>query len=403
MSSSKSTAVFQDPADSTQAHELVSYLNELIQKLGIPITIETPYELTPSLLLAVLECITRQRLPIPLSTRRARDGQSKVQAMKIFLGVLESDVLQENVGLSDVDPRRLATGEWDEVVFVGEVLCWLGKVYGFIPQANVPDPRATRADVSEESAEASWQEHESFHPSIRHPRAPSPSNLSSATTRNSMNSSLSMMHSGPAAATDTTVLSVAPEPEPSLSELDLFDAPSRIGRYATSTPPPPTHSPRCIHEVDDPSFLARDASASLDDTRGELGAGASSEDASTFCDCPSDPESPLARFASRSSEVRRSGWIEQADDEAEARSFIAAKARTAPARATRAGGSPRTADYPFAVRTPTPTRHPGRVITRHTSPTEYTLALLNERAKLMEELASMKAASRMDTPTRRRY
>ena len=123
--SSLSSAAYANLASSHAAHDLVAYLNELDQKLGIPIALESPCELTPSLLLAILESLTRQRLPIPQAIRAARDREAKVQAMKIFLGVLESDVLGEDVGLSAVDPRRLAAGEWDEVVFVGEVLCWL--------------------------------------------------------------------------------------------------------------------------------------------------------------------------------------------------------------------------------------------------------------------------------------
>ena len=35
---------------------------------------------------------------------------AKIQAMKIFLGVLETDVVNEDIGLSDIDPRRLAAG-----------------------------------------------------------------------------------------------------------------------------------------------------------------------------------------------------------------------------------------------------------------------------------------------------
>lgn len=50
--------------------------------------------------------------------------------MKIFLGVLESD-LRVKMGLMDagisssVDPRKLAKGEQHETVFIAEVLCWM--------------------------------------------------------------------------------------------------------------------------------------------------------------------------------------------------------------------------------------------------------------------------------------
>lgn len=105
---------------------LVQNLNDLLTSLELPITIKTPFDLTPSLLLAILESILRYRLPLSNATRQSENFAAKVEAMKIFLGVLEDDVLQTDIGLSEIDPRRLATGEWDEVVFVGAALCWLG-------------------------------------------------------------------------------------------------------------------------------------------------------------------------------------------------------------------------------------------------------------------------------------
>ncbi|KAK0445801.1 hypothetical protein EV421DRAFT_2080179 [Armillaria borealis] len=48
--------------------------------------------------------------------------------MKIFLGVLETDILKnDDLGLSGVDPRKLAAGEYAEVTFVAEALCWVGQ------------------------------------------------------------------------------------------------------------------------------------------------------------------------------------------------------------------------------------------------------------------------------------
>src|ERR1700722_11135666 len=104
---------------------LVSSLNTLLLRLQLTITLETPYDLIPSLLLAILESILESRLPIPAEVRESFSPANKVQAMKVFLGVMEHDVLQMDVGLSEVDPRKLAMGGWDEVVFVGELLCWL--------------------------------------------------------------------------------------------------------------------------------------------------------------------------------------------------------------------------------------------------------------------------------------
>ena len=113
---------------------LVDDLNELVNRVGITLQIETPWDLTPGLLLGILESILGSRLPLSPATRASRDFPHKVQAMKIFLGVFESDVLGgEDVGLSDIDPRRLASGEDEEVEFIGELLCWLGRRKGILP------------------------------------------------------------------------------------------------------------------------------------------------------------------------------------------------------------------------------------------------------------------------------
>lgn len=122
---------------------LASTLNELLTALDIPLTLQTPTDLTPSLLLAILESLIQSHLPISPSLRKSTSPAAKIQAMKIFLGVLGNDILQTDVGLSDVDPRRLARGEWDEVVFVGGLLCWLGHKLGFLAQPYALPLRST--------------------------------------------------------------------------------------------------------------------------------------------------------------------------------------------------------------------------------------------------------------------
>lgn len=76
--------------------------------------------------------------------------------MKIVLGVLEDDVLGVDVGLEDVDPRRLAEGEADEVRYVGEVLCWLGRKTGYLDEISREDERPRMAvDPEAETSESS--------------------------------------------------------------------------------------------------------------------------------------------------------------------------------------------------------------------------------------------------------
>ena len=74
---------------------LVVSLNKLLVGLSLPFTLETPLDLTPSLLLAILESLLESRLPIPPRVRDSRDQASRVQALKIFLGVLENDVIKQ--------------------------------------------------------------------------------------------------------------------------------------------------------------------------------------------------------------------------------------------------------------------------------------------------------------------
>ncbi|KAF9476727.1 hypothetical protein BDN70DRAFT_995458 [Pholiota conissans] len=112
---------------------LADQLNDMLNSLNLPISLISPTDLTPSLLIAILESILAIRMPIVDRDKESkRSRASKIQNMKIFLGVLETDVLKADVGLSNVDPRRLADGECDEVYFVAELLCWIGRKMGFI-------------------------------------------------------------------------------------------------------------------------------------------------------------------------------------------------------------------------------------------------------------------------------
>ena len=79
-------------------------------------------------------------------------AQSKVEAVKIFLGVLGNDVLK--IDLSDVDPRRLARGEWREVVYVGLLLIQVATQVGLLEPEALDiidlDPDATTSQIGSE-------------------------------------------------------------------------------------------------------------------------------------------------------------------------------------------------------------------------------------------------------------
>ncbi|KAI0313850.1 hypothetical protein OF83DRAFT_1064808 [Amylostereum chailletii] len=307
---------------------LVSTLNRLLMSIGLPFDLETPLDLTPSLLLAILESLLENRLPIPQAVRESRDHPSKVHAMKVFLGVLESDVIKQDVGLSDIDPRRLASGDWEETVFVGELLCWLGRQTGILPpiqgSSEPPPERATSRSSGSQPA-----------------RMFSPSTHSSLTT---------------------SALSVAGIEEDSNTTITSFtsDVPTRHNDTRH------TSLPLCIHELEDPSFLGpvdHDA-----DSAGDV--------SHSFCHCAEETGASIDRSVLP---VRYDGYIEEVDAELELRAFEKTRTRQPHTRVRRPPGD--------VVATPRPAgKH---VLTRHTSPTQHTLALLNERAKLLSELARL--------------
>ncbi|KAL7280125.1 hypothetical protein ACG7TL_006542 [Trametes sanguinea] len=361
--------------------DLVESLNELLDRLDmqLPFALETPFDLTPSLLLGVLESILKERLPISPAIRASRDFASKVQAMKIFLGVLENDILGGmDVGLSDVDPRRLASGDEEEVVFVGELLCWLGRRRGILPSGA--GPSTSRGDEAPPTL-----------PSHARRRAISPSTHSTVTS--GVHSNLSMAR--PALAeTDTTVMSIGSEPLAPLGHAQLPEIPS----FRPSSEPVATslnrstssRQPRCIHEVDDPSFLGADPDDSLFEGEGTsvCHCGHTDADVDDGDDLPATPTTPIP--------VREEGWIDYADEKSEIDFYHSRRASSsAPSTSGRRAKS-------YAGLSPSPTGLQGegssssstkRIITPHNAPTEYTLALLNERARLYEELAQLKAAA----------
>ncbi|KAH9933187.1 uncharacterized protein BXZ73DRAFT_46568 [Epithele typhae] len=325
-----------------KAAYLTVSLNELLQNLGIPLpfALESPADLTPGLLLGILESVLHTRLPISAEIRSSREVASQVEAMKIFLGVLETDVMNgECVGLSDVDPRRLAAGEDDEVEFVGELLCWLGRQKGLLagPSYGADPPPVM--------------------PLRLHTHSSSPSVQSTVTS--AAHSNLSMVPSG-LAESDTTMMSTPSEQLAALAPTELPDLSSLPPVALTSSTRTVRSQARCIHEVEDPFFA--------------LGMSQDVSTLSSVCHCddaedegddlPPTPKTPLP--------FRYAGLIHNADEGTELRSYYQ--------RGTPSSNSS------------TSRRGQRRIVTPHNAPTEYTLALLNERARLLSELAKVKGS-----------
>lgn len=368
--------------DTAEEVDLALLLNELLDALDIPISIEAMYELTPSLLLAILESTLQTRIPVSQTLREARDLPSKVQSMQILLEYVEDHVLDHTVGLRNVDPRKLALGEGAEVAFIGEVLCWLGQQKGLLADASLSPPRWRPNHTPWPAPSAQDPSASLDDRSLEDPPSPSPSRSthSTFTTRNSANSTLFITPSVQPAESDTTMQSVLPG-TPRRSPLPVLDffAPAPRAQSEAASASSRSHTPRCIHEVAEPSVLHR-----ADGASGVI----------SHCHCSTNADSSFSADTASES-VRRSGWIEPArvDIDEELRSFEASRP-SAPGSHPARTNTPRLSHYSglsSLARTPPLGAAARRVVTRHNSPTQHTLALLNERAKLMSELASLKS------------
>lgn len=294
---------------------LVISLNTLLSNLDLPFALESPLDLTPSLLLAILESILESRLLISQAIRESREPAAKVQAMKIFLGVMESDVIQLDVGLSDVDPRRLAVGEPEEVVFVGELLCWLGKKMGLCHDAD-----GLESEMPPEKAEfvqgSAMRSGGSTSSGSGAGRILSPSTHSTLT--NSMNSALSV--DGADEESNTTITSVASDA--SQPRRSTSSTASSLGRGQSP------RLPLCIHEIEDPSFLLS-AEADIFESESEPEpdediSNLFAPDAASFLAC-NDPDDPFSSPHRAGHSVRYNGYIEEVDNELEVEEFEASR------------------------------------------------------------------------------
>jgi len=420
-----------DRIQDSSTQVLVAQLNSLLTNLNIPIPLQSPTDLTPSLLLAILESLLSARLPLSPSLRQTLSPPSqhqspntanearnnaKIQAMKVFLGVFENDLLQMDVGLSDVDPRRLARGEWDEVVFVGELLCWVANKVGLgvgeTTQVRTSPVLDMNTDVGRHAENEDVGETRGDHT-----RSASPA--TTTTTHNSTNTDLSMHFS----RREDSNTSIGTSHSYSYSHSDSFN--HITSPYpSTSTPSQPPR-PRCIHEIEEPSLILSPESDSTFHTHPSNPANES-----MYCTCP-DPDphrSPTAGDALQS-RVRYTGYIQPVDEDWELASFEASRRHSVstigPSRIDRSDtrdAGRRTSNYntsevsqslakprirpntqavppPLLTKKPTPPQpirddQPSR--TQHTHTHAHTLALLTERARLLVEMATLKSWKHSD-------
>ncbi|KDR84247.1 hypothetical protein GALMADRAFT_220034 [Galerina marginata CBS 339.88] len=360
---------------------LVDQLNTLLSSLNIPITLISPTDLTPSLLVAILESVLGNRIPLIDRNKDSKNSKaSKVQNMKIFLGVLELDVLKADVGLSNVDPRRLADGEWEEVMFVAEILCWMGRRVDF---------RRKSKNLDEELPVPVKQ----VDPK---PHYPPPVRLSPKSQLDLDAESLFQTGSTTTGSTRQSRLMFSPfmkdsggdsvTTEDHQDELQSDDEhPDDVSDVLSALPPFKQQNlspPKCIHEVPSPSLLFS----------GDFGLGSPSSSSQhhghspppshtrSFCsDCDPTTANTLPIEHDHSADhshtsVRYSGFIEHVDEESELASFESSRSMLLDKSSLRPKSQ--------------------RSVKIEAVKEQYarTQQLLNQRARLLSQLAELKKA-----------
>jgi len=327
-------------------------------------------------------------------------------------------VIGFEVGLADLDPRRLASGEWDEVVFVGEVICWLAERMDYLEKDEAVDGDLAQRESGDERAieEGTPKTSERLQ---YHVRADSPSTATSAPSFRSFGASLGRSDSLVSAVTDLSLLRgpqhTPPHPRHAVDDEDLEVPPEPFTPPRASSPMPQHWTDRSAGETSlslfggsAPAETSSPVRRPLDDTTISsycyCGATDPDESGATFCTCTCaqstssvlgwSEETVTARRPDVSSSVRYDGWLEEVDVSKEVSEWegIYGKSRRRGSHAAGRTRMPRAAldssSTPRAAASAAP-----RITTRLTSPTQHTLALLKERARLLNELAGVRARS----------
>ncbi|KAF8806071.1 hypothetical protein BYT27DRAFT_7191367, partial [Phlegmacium glaucopus] len=346
---------------------LVKQLNTLLISLHIPIPLISPTDLTPRLLVAILESLVGVRLPINFNhelkdSRRAH--AEKVQAMKMFLGVLETDYLQTDVGLSNLDPRRLADGEWEEVLFIANLLCWIGRQAGLISASDDTPSQSQSQPISSKQRLSPKSQLDLDAESLFH----SGSTVTGIERSSERTFSPFLKEKG-----GDSVTSFEDQGEESMSDIM-----SDIHGFQR----PLTNPPRCIHQVSPPSLLF-----SIDPEMRHSDRTPSPDHNWSFCDChPSiantlpiehdhpNPQSPTS--------IRTTGFIQPVDEEAELASFESSRSMSFSSRHGREYSDQSKSSHRANQKA-------ARIAAVHE---QYmrTVHLLNERARLLTQLADFK-------------
>ena len=337
---------------------LMKQLNALLTSLHLPIPLTSPTDLTPRLLIAILESLMDMRLPINYSNEPRHTHAEKVEAMKIFLGVLETDFLQIDAGLSDIDPRRLADGEWEEVFFIAQLLCWIGRRADLVSSSDLTPPEPQKQRLSPKSqldldAESLFQ---------------TGSTVSGIGQLSERTFSPFLKEKG-----GDSVTSVEDQDEEStISDIHSF-------HYPFAKPP------RCIHELPSPSLLF-----SVHPKKQSNGRTSSPDhNNQSFCNChpsiadtlPIEHDHPNTQSQQP---VRTTGFIQLVDEEAELASFESSHSMS-----FRRGREEQHSDQSRNYLQSATSQKASSILAVHEQYT-HTVHLLNERARLLTQLEDFK-------------
>ena len=330
---------------------LMKQLNALLASLHLPIPLMSPTDLTPRLLIAILESLTGMRLPITYNYDSIPTHAEKIQAMKIFLGVLETDFLQMDVGISDLDPRRLADGEWEEVLYIAKLLCWVGRRAGLVSASD-----------DDMDVETPSQPPKRLSPKPQLDADPFYHTDSTVTGISERTFSPFLKEKGDDSMTSMNTFE-------DQDEVSLSDIISGVQGFHH----PSTNPPTCIHQVSSPSLLfsvnpqlsPSDRTPSPDHIR---------DHPSVTNTLPIEHDHPNTQFRRP---IRTTGFIQPVDEEAELASFERSRSISLSSRNER--------DYSEQ----SANQKAARILAVHEQYTR-TVYLLNERARLLTQLADFK-------------
>ena len=281
-----------DPTDLTPSLLLAIFESLISARLPIPPSIRQSRTRDAKsramlVLLGVLECDIL-RGGIDAHTDHSVATSNIDDSVLAGAGGVSVDGWADEIGLGEVDPERLADGGWEETIFIGELLCWLARRKGILPRTKSAH-RASRSLYSNHHSYGDEGDSVDLSTSLllrpspaqstRSPRPPSPSVPDTDPDFSALSHITDvprhpLVHSPEpsfsASATSGTDLSIRARSvssrttmsnahdhfdEASQDTVQMYDPRQMMQDAEDDDDRPPTFRPRCIHELEDPSYI----------------------------------------------------------------------------------------------------------------------------------------------------